>query len=161
MTAEPTLPTVGTPAPKFTLKNQDGASVSLADFKGKHVVLYFYPKDDTPGCTVEAQAFRDALGDLESLGAVVLGVSPDSEASHEKFCKKYDLNFELLADADHATAESYGVWVEKHNYGKTYMGIQRATFLIDPKGKVAHVWPKVKPEGHAAEVLGVLRGVGG
>jgi peroxiredoxin Q/BCP len=150
------MPKPGAKAPAFTLKDGQGNTVKLADFKGKALVLYFYPKDDTPGCTVEAKEFRDALPEFSARDAVVLGVSPDVSASHCKFTAKYELNFPLLSDIDHAVAEKYGVWVEKNMYGRTYMGIQRATFLIGRSGKIAHVWPKVSPKGHAAEVLAAL-----
>jgi len=123
------------------------------------VVLYFYPKDDTPGCTVEACNFRDEHSALEKAGAVVLGVSPDTTKSHEKFATKFSLPFPLLADTDHKVAETYGAWGEKTNYGRTFMGIIRSTFLIDPQGVVKHVWPKVKVNGHVDEVLSVLTGV--
>jgi peroxiredoxin Q/BCP len=129
----------------------------LVDFKGKPVVLYFYPKDDTPGCTKEACAFRDASSRLKKLGAVVLGVSPDGTASHAKFRDKYDLNFPLLADEDHAVAEAYGAWREKNMYGKKSMGIQRSTYLIDAAGKVARVWKRVQVDGHDSEVLEALQ----
>ncbi|MBY0586038.1 thioredoxin-dependent thiol peroxidase [bacterium] len=147
---------VGQKAPAFTLKNAEGKTVKLSDFKGKPIVLYFYPKDDTPGCTKEACAFRDANDDLAEHGAVVLGVSPDDVASHAKFRDKFKLNFPLLADTDHALAEKYGVWREKNMYGKKSMGIQRSTYLIDPAGKVAKVWQRVKPEEHAQQVLDAL-----
>jgi peroxiredoxin Q/BCP len=146
-------PAAGKKAPAFDLPVSDGGNISLASLKGKPVVLYFYPKDDTPGCTVEANEFRDVMPQFEALGVVVLGVSPDSVAKHCKFIAKFGLNFQLLADEDHAVTERYGLWVEKSMYGKKYMGVQRATFLIDKTGKVAVAWPKVKPEGHAAEVL--------
>lgn len=151
------IPEAGQKAPAFSLASNTGKKVSLSGLKGKKVVLYFYPKDDTPGCTVEAKEFRDAIGDFTKQGAVVLGVSPDSVESHCKFIDKFDLNFELLADTEHAVAEKFGLWVEKSMYGKKYMGVQRATFLIDENGKIAHAWPKVKPEGHAAEVLEALK----
>lgn len=146
----------GDPAPDFTLPSDDGSAVSLADLKGKRVVLYFYPKDDTSGCTVEACEFRDTLPRIEEAGAVVLGVSPDPVRSHRRFRDKYDLTFPLLADEDHAVAEAYGVWVEKSMYGRTYWGIERTTFLIDESGVVAKVWRKVKPRGHAEAVAGAL-----
>ncbi len=151
------LPAEGAKAPVFSLPANDNTSASLAGFKGKQVVLYFYPKDDTPGCTVEAKGFRDFADDFATAGAVVLGVSPDGIDSHCKFADKFGLNFRLLADTDHAVAGQYGVWVEKSMYGKSYMGIQRATFLIDPNGKIARVWPKVKPEGHVQEVLEAVK----
>ncbi len=151
----------GKKAPAFAVKDQSGKAVKLADFAGKYVVLYFYPKDDTPGCTKEACAFRDDHSKLQKAGAVVLGVSPDSEQRHGKFIAKYQLPFSLLADTDHALAEKYGAWGEKSLYGKKYQGILRSTFLIGPDGKVAKVWPKVKPEGHAAEVLAALQALKG
>ncbi len=146
----------GAAAPEFTLTSDSGETVSLSSLRGKPVVLYFYPKDDTPGCTTQACGIRDAWGEFERRGAVVLGVSPDAEASHAKFREKYDLPFPLLADPDHATAEAYGVWVEKKNYGKTYMGIERSTFVIDGDGNVAKVMRRVKPDSHADDVLAAL-----
>ncbi|MES4792041.1 MAG: thioredoxin-dependent thiol peroxidase [Chloroflexota bacterium] len=146
----------GTPALPFTLPDQDGKPVSLADFAGRWVVLYFYPKDDTPGCTKEACSFRDRYGALQAKEAVVLGVSGDSAASHRKFADKYGLPFPLLADTDHEVARAYGAWGTKRMYGKEYEGLIRSTVVIDPEGKVANVWPKVKPEGHAGEVLAWL-----
>lgn len=148
----------GQSAPEFTLPDQNGKTWSLAELRGKNVVVYFYPKDDTPGCTVEACGFRDLYRDLEDAGAVVIGLSPDDTASHRRFADKFQLPFTLLADADHRTAEAYGAWGEKNNYGKKYMGILRSTFLIDPRGTVKKVWPKVSPEGHNAEVLAAIRG---
>ena len=147
----------GKKAPAFSLKDQDGKTVKLADFAGKNVVLYFYPKDDTPGCTTEACNFRDEHSKLQKAGAVVLGVSPDSEARHAKFRAKYSLPFTLLADTEHEVAEKYGAWGEKSLYGKKYMGILRSTFLIGKDGKVAKVWDKVKVKEHAAEVLEALK----
>ena len=147
----------GKPAPDFTLKTDSGETISLESLRGKPVVLYFYPKDDTPGCTAQACGIRDAWGEFERAGAVVLGVSPDDEASHAKFREKHDLPFTLLADAGHATAEDYGVWVEKQYAGKTYMGVERSTFVIDADGNVASVMRKVKPDTHADDVLAVLR----
>jgi peroxiredoxin Q/BCP len=149
--------TEGAAAPAFTLESSTGRKVSLKDLKGKKVVLYFYPKDDTPGCTKEACNFRDAIADLKKEGAVVLGVSPDDVASHQKFVGKYQLPFELLADTDHAVAEKYGVWKEKSMYGKKYMGIERTTFLIDASGKLARIFPKVKVDAHSDEVLEALK----
>ncbi len=134
----------GTTAPAFTATADDGSTVSLSDFAGKTVVLYFYPKDDTPGCTTEACDFRDNLAQLTSLGAVVIGVSPDSPKSHTKFKAKYELPFTLLADEDNALAEAFGAWQEKSMYGKTYMGISRSTFVIDPNGVIRQSWDKVK-----------------
>ena len=151
------MPTEGKRAPAFTLKSSSGDSVNLSKLKGQAVVVYFYPKDDTPGCTVEAKEFRDAAAKFKKAGAVVFGVSPDDVESHCKFIDKYDLNFQLLADKDHKIAEKYGIWVEKNMYGKKYWGVQRATFLIDTDGKIAKVWPKVKPQGHAAEVLAAVK----
>ena len=144
------------PAPDFTLMSDSGEPVTLSSLRGKAVILYFYPKDDTPGCTAQACGIRDAWGEFERSGAVVLGVSPDSEASHVKFKEKYELPFTLLADPDHATAEAYGVWVEKSRYGKTYMGVERSTFVVDADGKVAKVMRKVKPDTHADDVLAAL-----
>ena len=146
----------GETAPDFTLKADDDREVRLSDFRGKPVVLYFYPQDDTPGCTLEACAFRDRSADLKARGAVVLGVSPDDVASHGRFRDKYSLNFPLLADAGHQVAERYGAWREKNLYGMKSMGIQRSTFLIDPEGKVRKVWKKVNVQGHDEEVLGAL-----
>ena len=146
----------GSPAPDFTLPDQDGNPVHLADLRGKTVVLYFYPKADTPGCTVQACGVRDRRGDYEAANAVVLGVSPDPVAKVAKFAKKYDLGFTLLADPDHAVAEAYGVWAEKSMYGRTYWGNLRTTFIIDPTGVVAHVIPKVTPKTHDDEVLAAI-----
>jgi thioredoxin-dependent peroxiredoxin len=148
--------TEGQPAPDFTLTSDTGETVSLASFRGSPVVLYFYPRDDTPGCTAQASGIRDAWSEFKRRGAVVLGVSPDAAASHAKFKQKYGLPFTLLADEDHAVSNEYGVWVEKSNYGKTYMGVERSTFVIDPDGKVAKVMRKVKPETHAEQVLEAL-----
>jgi thioredoxin-dependent peroxiredoxin len=146
----------GQRAPTFTLSADDGSKVRLADLKGRPVVLYFYPRDDTPGCTREACAFRDQHQRLKKLGAVVLGVSTDSVESHRKFRDKYGLNFPLLADMDHKVAEKYGAWREKNLYGKKSMGVQRSTFLIDAEGKVARVWKSVKVDGHDRQVLEAL-----
>ena len=146
----------GTKAPEFSVVADDGSTVSLAGLRGRTVVLYFYPKDDTSGCTTEACELRDAFPRFTTANAVILGVSPDSVASHQKFKKKYALPFTLLADTDHALAESYGVWKQKRMYGRTYMGIERTTFVIDGDGRVAHVFEKVKPAGHAAEVAEVI-----
>ena len=146
----------GLPAPDFTLTADDGSAVSLSSLKGKPVVLYFYPRDDTPGCTTQACGIRDAWGEFERSGAVVLGVSPDGEASHVEFRQKYGLPFTLLADPDHATAEAYGVWVEKSMAGNTYMGVERSTFVIDAAGNLAQVMRNVKPATHADEVLAAL-----
>jgi peroxiredoxin Q/BCP len=148
----------GTRAPAFRLPSDAGTPVALKDFKGRPVVLYFYPKDDTSGCTIEACEFRDSWRAVEATGAVVLGVSPDGVASHGKFKRKYELPFTLLADEDHAVAEAYGAWGEKQMYGRKYFGVLRTTYLIDAQGKVARVFEKVKPRGHAAEVLAALAG---
>jgi thioredoxin-dependent peroxiredoxin len=148
----------GKPAPEFELPSDSGETVKLADLRGKPVVLYFYPKDDTPGCTAQACGIRDAWGEFERAGAVVLGVSPDDERSHVKFREKYGLPFPLLADTEHAVAEDYGVWVEKKNYGKTYMGVERSTFVIGADGNVVKVLRKVKPDTHADDVLAALGG---
>ena len=144
----------GFPAPDFSLPDENGTVRSLSEFKGRTVVLYFYPKDDTPGCTKEACAFRDRSADLA--GAVVLGVSPDDSDSHARFRDKFQLNFPLLADVDHALAESYGAWREKNMYGKKSMGVVRSTFLIDAQGKVVKVWKKVEVDGHDQQVLDAL-----
>jgi peroxiredoxin Q/BCP len=148
----------GSPAPDFELESDEGANVRLSELRGKPVVLYFYPKDDTPGCTAQACGIRDAYGEFERAGAVVLGVSPDDEGSHVKFRDKYELPFTLLADTDHAVAEQYGVWVEKSMYGRKYMGFERSTFVIGPDGKIEHVFRKVKPAEHDDLVLGALNG---
>jgi thioredoxin-dependent peroxiredoxin len=147
----------GKKAPAFSLAADDGRRIRLADFKGSPVVLYFYPKDDTPGCTREACAFRDAKSDMERLGAVVLGVSPDGVERHAKFRDKYSLNFPLLADPDHAVAEKYGAWREKTMYGKKTLGIQRSTYLIDAEGRVARLWRRVQVDGHDQKVLEALK----
>jgi peroxiredoxin Q/BCP len=146
----------GDRAPPFSLASDGGGRVALQDLKGRKVVLYFYPKDDTSGCTTEACEFRDNWASVKAAGAVVLGVSPDNPASHDKFKAKYKLPFPLLADPDHQVAEAYGAWGEKSMYGRKYQGILRSTFLIDETGRVARVFPKVKPRGHAAEVLAAL-----
>jgi peroxiredoxin Q/BCP len=143
----------GTLAPNFTANDADGETVRLKDLRGEKVVLYFYPKDDTPGCTKEACSFRDAFTDFKKRGIKVFGVSPDSEASHQKFTAKYKLPFTLLADPGHAIADAYGVYGEKKFMGRTYLGVKRITFLIDEKGKIKKVFEKVKPEAHAQEVL--------
>jgi peroxiredoxin Q/BCP len=147
----------GTKAPAFTLPADDGTKVKLADFQGRPVVLYFYPKDDTPGCTREACAFRDRHAELQKLGAVVLGISPDDAASHAKFKQKYQLNFPLLADPDHKVAEKFGAWREKNMYGKKTYGIVRSTFLIGPDGVIKKVWKNVKVDGHDEAVLAALK----
>ncbi len=150
---------VGQPAPDFSLPADGGGTVSLSAFAGKNVVLYFYPKDDTPGCTREACAFRDLLPDFSGANAVVIGVSKDSPASHDKFKAKYQLPFLLAADTETSLAQSYGVWIEKKNYGKTYMGMDRATFVIDGAGVVRAIWRKVKVDGHAEKVLAAVKGL--
>jgi thioredoxin-dependent peroxiredoxin len=146
----------GNPAPDFTLRSDAGEDVSLADLRGRTVVLYFYPRDDTPGCTTQALGLRDVYGEIQERGATVLGVSPDTEASHVKFRDKYGLPFPLLADPDHEVAERYGVWVEKNMYGKKSMGIKRSTFVIDGEGNVASAMLGVKPDDHADKVLAAL-----
>ena len=143
----------GKPAPEFELQSDTGDTIKLSDFRGKTVVLYFYPKDDTPGCTTEACEFRDAYDHYRERNIEVIGVSPDDVASHEKFKSKYSLPFPLLADPDHAVAEAYGVWSERNFAGKKYMGINRSTFVIDPDGNVARAMLGIKPAGHAANVL--------
>jgi thioredoxin-dependent peroxiredoxin len=146
----------GKTAPDFELTSDVGDRVKLSDLRGKPVVLYFYPKDDTPGCTVQACGIRDAYSKFQQRGAVVLGVSPDDEASHVKFRDKYELPFTLLADPTHQVAEDYGVWVEKNAYGQKKMGIERSTFIIDPDGNVTKVMRRVKPDAHAGDVLAAL-----
>ena len=146
----------GQAAPDFTLPDQDGEELTLSELRGQPVVLYFYPRADTPGCTAQACGVRDRGGDYEAAGARVIGVSPDSVEAVKKFAEKYDLDFTLLADADHAVAERYGTWVEKSMYGKRYWGVQRATFLIDADGKIARVFPKVSPKTHDDLVLAAL-----
>lgn len=159
-TTDPSIETglipIGKKAPAFSLKDASGKTVKLSDFKGRKVVLYFYPKDLTPGCTTEACGFRDDHTAIESAGAVVLGVSADDIDSHRKFSEKYTLPFRLLSDPDHATIEKYGAWVEKSMYGKKYWGVSRITYVIDEEGKVLHVFPKVKPDGHSQEILALI-----
>jgi peroxiredoxin Q/BCP len=147
----------GQPAPDFTLPTDSGSKIKLKELRGKPVVLYFYPKDDTSGCTAEACGFRDNAAAFKKLKAQVIGVSKDSVASHDKFKKKYDLNFPLVSDGDGKICEKYGTWVQKSLYGRKYMGIERATFLIDKDGTVAKVWHKVKVAGHVDEVADALR----
>jgi peroxiredoxin Q/BCP len=147
----------GKQAPLFTLKNQEGKAVSLKDFNGKKVVLYFYPKDDTSGCTKEACSFRDGFPQFKNLNAVILGISPDSVESHKKFAEKYNLPFTLLSDESRKVIEKYGVWKEKNNYGKKYMGVERTTFVIDENGVIQRIFPKVKVEGHDRELLEELK----
>jgi peroxiredoxin Q/BCP len=146
----------GAPAPDFTLMSESGSEVTLSELRGRPVVLYFYPKDDTPGCTTQACGIRDAYGEFEQAGAVVLGVSPDKVGKHVKFKEKYDLPFTLLADPEHEVAELYGVWGEKKYMGRSYMGVSRTTFLVAPDGTVAKVMHDVKPESHADDVLAAL-----
>ena len=146
----------GKPAPDFEATTDTGERVKLSDFRGKSVVLYFYPRDDTPGCTLQACGFRDAILEFEQRGAVVLGVSPDNEASHVRFREKYELPFTLVADPDHAVAEQYGVWGEKNYAGRKYMGISRTTFVIDADGNMLKVMHNVKPDGHPQKVLEAL-----
>jgi peroxiredoxin Q/BCP len=146
----------GAAAPDFTLPDQDGNEVSVADLKGETFVLYFYPRADTPGCTTQACGVRDRGSEYEAAGVRVIGVSPDTVAAVKKFADKFDLGFTLLADADHAVAERFGTWVEKSMYGKKYMGVQRATFIVGPDGKIAKAFPKVQPKKHDDLVLAVL-----
>jgi thioredoxin-dependent peroxiredoxin len=150
-------PAEGIRAPTFTLIADDGQQIKLADLKGTPVVLYFYPRDNTPGCTKQACAFRDRRQEIESLGARVLGISPDDTASHSRFRDKFALNFPLLADPEHTVAEKYGAWREKNMYGKKSFGIQRSTFLIDAEGKIARIWKRVRVEGHDQQVIDALR----
>jgi thioredoxin-dependent peroxiredoxin len=146
----------GAPAPDFELQSDEGETVRLSALRGKPVVLYFYPRDDTPGCTTEACEFRDAYDRFREQGVEILGVSPDTEASHRKFKSKHELPFTLLADPEHEVAEAYGVWKEKRSYGKTYQGVERSTFVIDAEGKVARAMRGIKAAGHAAQVLQTL-----
>lgn len=149
--------TLGSEAPDFTASTDGGGNLTLKDLHGKTVILYFYPKDDTSGCTAEACDFRDNMQRLTSSGAVVLGVSPDSPKSHDKFKQKYELNFALLSDESHEICESYGVWVEKSMYGRKYMGVERSTFVINGEGVLTHEWRKVKVPGHVDEVLAAVQ----
>jgi peroxiredoxin Q/BCP len=155
--ADTKLPAVGRKAPAFTLEDQDGKKVKLSDFAGQWVVLYFYPKDNTSGCTAEACDFTDNISQFKKLDTVVLGVSPDSAASHRKFIDKHNLKISLLADPDHGVLEKYGVWQTKSMYGREYKGVVRSTFLIDPSGKIARVWEKVKVKGHVDDVKAALK----
>ncbi len=150
----------GQPAPEFRLSDQDGNVIALSSLRGRLVVLYFYPKDDTPGCTKEACAFRDARATFEAKGARVIGVSPDSVASHRKFADKFELPFTLLADPDHKVCETYGVWKEKNMYGKTYWGVERTTFVIDRDGIIRKIFPRVKVDGHSDAVLKAIDSLG-
>lgn len=157
MTTKVKSPLEGKKAPAILLKDENGNKFSLNDHLGSYILLYFYPKDDTPGCTKEACSIRDHKKQIDKAGLKVFGVSPDDEAKHQKFIGKYNLNFPLLCDTEHKVAEKYGVWVEKNMYGKKYMGIQRDSFLIDPNGKIAKHYVKVKPEAHIDEVLEDLK----
>ncbi len=148
---------VGDRAPDFILKDEDGKDVRLSEYRGKWVVLYFYPKDNTPGCTVEAKGFTEMRGEFDRLGAVVIGISPDPPESHVRFKRKYGLNVKLLSDPEARVLKTYGAWGKKKMYGKEYEGVIRSTVLIDPEGRIVAVWPKVNPSGHAEEVLSVLR----
>jgi peroxiredoxin Q/BCP len=150
----------GDKAPEFTLPDQDGNDVSLSDFKGETVVLYFYPKADTPGCTTQACGLRDSIADFNDIGVAVLGISPDPVKAVKKFHEGQGLNFTLLADEDHAVCDAYGTWVEKNRYGRTYWGAQRSTFIIDGDGTVAEVIETASPKTHAADVLALLEGLG-
>jgi peroxiredoxin Q/BCP len=151
------IPGVGDKAPSFTLPATGGRTISLEDFRGRKLILYFYPKDDTSGCTMEAQDFQARLKEFQAAETEVLGVSADSVASHDKFCGKYGLGFPLASDESKSTLEAFGVWVEKSMYGRKYMGIERTTVLIDQDGRIARIWPKVKVSGHADEVLAAAR----
>nr|CAD6615988.1 peroxiredoxin [Rhizobium sp. TCK] len=153
-----TKPSIGDHAPDFTLPRDGGGTISLRDFRGRNVVLYFYPKDDTTGCTAEAVAFTAMLPEFEALNTSIIGVSPDSVARHDKFVAKHGLRVILASDEESRTSEAYGVWVQKSMYGRSYMGVERATFLIGGDGRIRAVWPKVKVGGHAEEVLKALRG---
>lgn len=155
------MPQAGDPAPPISLPDADGATHRLADRRGSWTIVYFYPKDDTPGCTTEACGFRDLHADLAAMDVEVWGISPDGSASHAAFRAKFGLPFTLLSDSDHAVAEAWGAWGEKSNYGKTYMGIIRSTFLVGPDGRIGRSWPKVRTEGHAAAVVEALREAAG
>lgn len=148
---------VDTKAPQFSLLNQDGKEVSLKDYFGKKIVLYFYPKDNTPGCTKEACSFRDAFLKFNKSDAIIIGISPDSVSSHKKFAEKYRLSFDLLADEDKKVVQLYGVWKEKSMFGRKYMGVERTTFIIDEKGRIKNIFKKVKVIGHAKEVIDALK----
>ncbi|MGH4139036.1 thioredoxin-dependent thiol peroxidase [Clostridium sp.] len=148
----------GEQAPNFTLKSEQGQDITLSDFKGKKIVLYFYPKDDTPGCTKEACSFRDVYDDILEANAIVIGISKDNASSHLKFRDKHNLPFYLLSDPDHKVIESYGSWQEKKMFGKIYMGITRLTYVVDENGTIIKAYPKVKPDEHGEEVLKILRG---
>ena len=148
----------GDRAPDFALPASNGQTVSLRDFLGKKVVVFFYPRDNTSGCTREVCSFRDCYDDIQEAGAIVLGISGDSMESHDSFISKYDLPFLLLSDGDQDMSEEYGAWGEKKNYGRTYMGMHRITYLIDERGRIAKAWPKVKPDNHGEDVLAAIRG---
>jgi len=148
---------VGATAPDFTLPGDGGTQIRLSDYRGQFIVLYFYPRDNTPGCTTEAKEFTAIKSELDALNAVVIGMSKDSVAKHDKFIAKHDLDVRLAADEDGDALEAYGAWQEKKNYGKTYMGIVRSTFLIDPDGKILQIWPKVRVKGHVDAVMQALR----
>jgi peroxiredoxin Q/BCP len=150
------MPTPGEIAPEISLPDETGRTHRLADQRGRWTIVYFYPEDDTPGCTTEACQFRDLHGLVRDTGADVWGISPDGEASHRRFREKFDLPFTLLSDEDHAVGEAYGAWTLKTNYGREYLGIQRSTFLVDPDGRIARAWPRVKADGHAQAVLDAL-----
>jgi len=152
-----TIPKEGNKAPDFNLHSSNGGNIALKDLKGKNVVVYFYPKDNTPGCTVEACGLRDSFKEIEKLNTVILGISPDSLGSHENFINKFQLPFLLLADENKKMCQVYGVWVEKSMYGKKYMGVARTTFIIDKNGKIAKIFEKVKPEGHNQEIISALK----
>jgi len=152
----PAIPKIGEPAPDFQLPDQHGHPITLSKLKGTKIVLYFYPKDDTPGCTIEAKGFNQDIKEFQKKGVMVFGISKDDQKSHCKFIEKYRLQFQLLSDSTGDVIKRYGCWVEKSMYGKKYMGIQRATFLIDDKGKITQVWPTVTPEGHSKEILAKL-----
>lgn len=151
----------GNNAPEFTATLDRGGSLSLTELKGKWIVLYFYPKDDTSGCTKEACEFRDNMERITSLGSVVIGVSPDNVKSHDKFREKYNLNFHLISDTEKKICNDYGVWAKKSMYGKKYMGVERTTFIIDPQGIIRHIFPKVKVEGHVGEVINKIKDLKG
>ena len=148
--------TVGETAPQFSLPSSSGQIVNLDSLKGQKVVIFFYPKDDTPGCTIEACEFRDRSDEISAKGTKILGISPDNLESHDKFINKFDLNFELLADEDNTVATSYGAWGEKNMYGKVTIGMKRMTFLVDEKGNIEKIWGKVKPEGHAQQIIDAI-----
>jgi peroxiredoxin Q/BCP len=152
------MPEVGDVAPEISLPDQTGKILTLTSLRGKTVVLYFYPKADTPGCTIESCSFRDNSATFAAADAVIVGISPDKPGAQKKFATKFDLPFTLFADADHTACEAYGVWVEKSMYGKKYMGVERSTFVIDPEGKITHIFRKVKIEGHSDEVLAAVTG---